>query len=156
MYFVVVVALTILLPIAAAVAEAYYVLPAAGVFMLLGKWTAFFATGVRLLIAGLRQAFQPRFTLKQIFEIENEPSEQIVQELGFANLAMGVLGVLALLHPMLTFAAALVGALFYGLAGLKHLAKRERNAERTTAMVTDLWVFAALALYVVLSGAFTT
>jgi hypothetical protein len=151
-YFVTIIALTIVLPIGSAIAEAYYLQPTAGLVPLIGKWTAFFATGVRLLIAGLRQVFQPRFTLKQIFEIDDEAPQQIVQELGFANLAMAALGLMALLHPMLTFAAALVGGLYYGLAGLKHVSKGERNSERTTAMATDLWVFAVLGLYVAVSG----
>lgn len=153
MYFVTVLALTFALPFGAAIYEMIAGQTGAGAFLLLlGKWTAFFAGGVRLFIAGLRQVFQPGFTLNEIFEIDDPRAEPVVQEVGFGNLAMGVLGLCALLHPMLTFAAALVCGLYYGLAGLKHLTTKERNSERSTAMATDLWVFAVLALYVALSG----
>ena len=101
-----------------------------------------------LFLAGLRQTFTPGFTLKEIFEIDAPEASHIVQELGFANLSMGTLGLLALLHPMLTLAGAITGGLYYGLAGLKHITKGKRNAMRTTAMLTDILVFAVLAAYV--------
>jgi hypothetical protein len=106
----------------------------------------FWAGGVRLMLAGLRQAFQPTYTLKQIFEIDHKPSEHIVQELGFANIAMGLVCLASLLKPQLMWAGAVASGLYYGLAGLKHLTGRsERNAHRTLAMWTDLLVFAVLA-----------
>lgn len=150
MYFIVVIALTLLLPLGATVWDLQHY-PDANIVLVFGKWTAFFATGVRLFIAGLRQALQPQFTLKQIFESDDEAALPIVQELGFANLAMGSMGLFALLHPLLTFAAALIGGLFCGLAGLKHALSAHRNAERNLAMATDIWVFVVLAAYVTLS-----
>lgn len=149
MYFITVIALTLVLPLAGAAWEAQHA--DANFLLLFGKWTAFFAAGARLFIAGLRQALQPRYTLKEIFEIDDDAPLQIVQELGFANLAMGTMGLLSLLHPLLTFAAALMGGLYYGLAGLKHVARKTRSAERSLAMATDLWVFAVLAVYVLMS-----
>src|ERR1700710_252230 len=50
---------------------------------LAGKWFVFWAIGVRLLLAGLRQAAKPAFTLAAIFHIKNKESEVIVRELGF-------------------------------------------------------------------------
>jgi hypothetical protein len=150
MYFITVIALTLLLPLGATLWDLQN-FPDANIVLMFGKWTAFFAAGLRLFIAGLRQALQPRFTLKQIFESEDEAALPIVQELGFANLAMGAMGLFALLHPLLTFAAALMGGLFYGLAGLKHALSKHRSADRSVAMTTDLWVFIVLAVYATLS-----
>ncbi len=117
---------------------------------MLGKWYVFFAVGVRLFLAGLRQTLTPAFRLQKIFEIEAPEANHIVQELGFANLSMGSLGLLALLDPMLTLAGAVTGGLYYGLAGLKTLTTGKRNAMRTTAMVTDILVFSVLAAFVVM------
>jgi hypothetical protein len=150
MYFITVIALTLLFPIGTTIWDMQHSVDA-NVVLVFGKWTAFFAAGVRLFIAGLRQALQPQFTLKQIFEIEDEAAQPIVQELGFANLAMGAMGLFALLHPLLTFASALMGGLFYGLAGLKHVLSKQRTGERSVAMATDIWVFVVLAAYVALS-----
>lgn len=157
MYFVIVIATTIVLPIGSALAEMMS-LNLAGVHMpsstilivFLGKWYVFWAGGVRLLLAGARQTFMPGMTLTQIFEIDHKPSEHIVQELGFANLSIGLLCVTTLVLPILTPAGAMTAGLFYGLAGIQHVLKPGRNAQRTLAMATDLLVFAVLATYFVM------
>jgi hypothetical protein len=148
MYFIIVIGLTLVLPIGATAAELITAHPAAFLPIVLGKWMVFFACGVRLFLAGLRQTFTPKFTLKEIFEIDSDEPLQIVQELGFANLSMGLLGLLALIHPVLTFSGAVTGGLYYGLAGVKHINTPGRNAKRGLAMVTDFIVFAACLVYV--------
>lgn len=149
MYYVIVIATTLVLPIGATLIESFALHGATGLIPLLGKWYVFFAVGARLFLAGLRQTFTPGFTLKEIFEIDAPEADHIVQELGFANLSMGALGLLALLDPVLAWAGALAGGLYYGLAGLKHVARGKRNAMRTTAMLTDILVFVVLAAFVV-------
>jgi hypothetical protein len=146
-YLIVVAALTFLLPIGSAVLEH----GAPDWLTCLGKWTAFYATGIRLFTAGSSQVFRPDFTLKEMFELDAPEATPIVQELGFANLAMGTLGLMALVNPMLAFAGAVVGGLYYGLAGARHVGdrKHKRNALRTAAMASDLWVFAVLAAFAV-------
>ncbi len=112
------------------------------------QWYVFWAGGVRLFLAGLRQAFTPKFTAREIFEMKGEEALPIVQELGFANLSMGAL---CLVAPFIgaPLAGAIVSGLYYGLAGFRHLTSREhRNAQRTLAMATDFLVFAVLATYV--------
>jgi hypothetical protein len=66
---------------------------------IIGKWFIFWAVGVRLLMAGLRQVFNPAFTAKDIFHINHEPSDAIVRELGFANICFGLIGVISLFLP---------------------------------------------------------
>jgi hypothetical protein len=145
MYFFVVAALTLLLPIGSAVLEH----GAPDWLSSLGKWTAFWATGVRLFTAGASQVFRPAFTLKEMFEIDGDAATPVVQELGFANIAMGALGLSALINPMLAFGGALVGGLYYGLAGARHVGDRthKRNGLRSAALASDLWVFAVLAAF---------
>jgi hypothetical protein len=153
MYYLIVIATTVVLPIGSALIEYVMALgPAlshqpevgANMILFLGKWYVFWAGGARLFLAGLRQTFAPAMTLRQIFEIENKPSEHIVQELGFANLSIGLICLLSLPYPQLMPAGALAAGLFYGLAGLQHLRKKARNAQRTVAMATDLVVFLVL------------
>ena len=153
MYFLIVIATTIVLPIGSALVDAinlYGEFPPLPLMLEpLAKWYVFWAGGVRLLLAGFRQTFQPAFTLKQIFGIDHKPSEHIVQELGFANISMGITCVFSVMNYALLPAGALVGGLYYGLAGLQHIRKAGRNAERTLAMVTDLLVFAVLGAFFV-------
>ena len=72
-----------------------------------------------------------------------------MQELGFANLAVGALAIVTLLAPQWLAAAALGGAIFYGLAGAKHVIKGDRNRNETIATVSDLFIFAELTVYLV-------
>ena len=112
---------------------------------LVAKWFVFWAVGGRVFTAGLRQAIQPRFTARDIFAIQDPKALILVQELGFANLATGTLGIAALFKPSWVGPAALVGGLFYGLAGMRHLGKSGKNRLETTATVTDLYAFVVLA-----------
>jgi hypothetical protein len=43
--------------------------------------------------------------------------------------------------------AAVTGAAFYGLAGFKHLKANNRNRLQNVAMISDLFVFSVLTVY---------
>jgi hypothetical protein len=146
MYFIVIALFMLILPAASIAAEYYWLHTSADLVALTGKWFAFWAVGMRLGLAGLRQAFNPAFTARDIFEIEDERVHPIVRELGFANLALATLGLLALL-PHWAPPAALAGAIFFVLAGWKHVTAKERNLTRTIAMVSDLFIALVLLGY---------
>lgn len=149
MYFVVIALFMLVLPVACIAAEYSLLHTSADLIALTGKWFTFWGVGMRLGIAGLRQAFNPAFTARDIFEIEEPAAQQIVRELGFANLALGLLGLLSLL-PGWTPPAALAGAVFFALAGWKHTKAGERNATRTVAMISDIFVALVLAFYLLM------
>jgi hypothetical protein len=117
----------------------------ADLLWLIGKWFVFWGVGVRLMLAGLRQIANPAFTADVIFGVKEKAALTIVQELGFANLSIGLLGALTLVRTEWIIPAAIVGGLFYGLAGIKHLTKGDRNRTENIAMVSDLWIFLVLA-----------
>lgn len=119
----------------------------AGLVFLIGKWFVFWAVGMRLLLAGVRQMANPAFTADTIFGIKDKAAQIIVRELGFANFAIGVLGGLSLLNHEWVVPTAIAGGLFYGLAGALHLRKGERNTNENIAMISDLFIFVVLALY---------
>ena len=59
---------------------------------------------------------------------------------------------LALIGKWFTFwvvPAAIVGGLYYGLAGLGHLFRPNRNFKERTALVSDLAIFVLLAVFAV-------
>jgi hypothetical protein len=53
--------------------------------VLVSKWFVFWAVGVRLLLAGLRQMVQPGFTARTVLGLKSEESSFVVRELGFAT-----------------------------------------------------------------------
>jgi hypothetical protein len=117
--------------------------------LLIGKWFVFWGVGVRLMLAGLRQIANPTFTADAIFGVKEKAALTIVQELGFANVSIGLLGLLALVRTEWIVPAAITGGLFYGLAGAMHLIKGKRNRTENIAMVSDLWIFLVLAGFLI-------
>lgn len=148
MYVVIVVVLLGLAPAGSVYAEQHVWHSTAPLMVLIGKWFTFWAVGARLFLAGLRQAFQPRFTAREIFGLKGGDALPIVRELGLANLSMGTLGLVSLACPAFALPAAIVGGLYYGLAGLLHVLRGEKGFNERFAMVTDLLIFGLLAVYV--------
>src|SRR5580704_13096795 len=116
MYLYVVLLLMFCLPIASVLIEYYVGHPAMGLTALVGKWFTFWAVGVRLFTAGIKQVKDPAFTAKDIFHIDNVESQVIVRELGIANICMGSIGIISVFIPGWRMAAAFVGGLYMGIA----------------------------------------
>ena len=117
---------------------------------LTGKWFVFWAVGVRLGLAGVRQYLQPGFTSRDILKIESPEVFPLVRELGGANIASGVLGLASLWAPSFVTPAALGAAIFYAVAAIEHLKAPHRARNETIALVSD--VFVALVLAAFLAG----
>lgn len=144
MYTLSVVLLLAILPALSVILEAAFSPHGGSIMGLVGKWYVFWACGIRLLLAGLRQVSQPRFTAAEIFDLDNVKAFPIVREIGFGNLAMGTLGVCTIFQPAWLVPAAIVGGLYYGLAWLGHLLREERNVKEAVAMISDGFAFIVL------------
>jgi hypothetical protein len=143
MYLFVVAALMLLLPAGSWIAEA--ILRGVPVSMAVAaKWFVFWSVGVRLLSAGLKQVLQPEYTARVILNLKGEEALLVIRELGFANMAIGVLGIVSLGLPTWRLPGALVGGLFYGLAAGNHVMQSHRSRPENIAMVSD--AFAAVVL----------
>jgi uncharacterized protein DUF6790 len=147
MYIISVLLLLLVLPVISVIVEALHIGASADVMWLIGKWFVFWACGVRLFIAGVSQNLRPEFTAKSIFGIDAPAASSIVREVGFGNLAIGTLGLATLAEPSWVIPAAVVGGLYYGLAGLGHLF-REGNLKEQVALWSDLAIFLLLAVFV--------
>jgi hypothetical protein len=139
-YLAVVLLTMLVLPLGSMAAE-HTLNGAAPLMALAGKWFVFWSVGVRLGLAGLRQFFQPRFTTRTIFGIEGDEALPLARELGVANLATGLVGLLSLARPGFVLPVAISAGLFYGAAGVQHLIERPRTLNEAIAMVSDLWIF---------------
>jgi hypothetical protein len=141
MYYAVVALLMFVLPILSVGIEASTsgALTAATI----AKWFVIWAVGARLFTAGLRQTLQPRFTQK-ILGIASEDSLVLIRELGFANIAIGLVGLMSIFKPLWMWPAALCGGIFYLLAGGLHVFAKHRNRLENVAMGSDLFVAVVL------------
>lgn len=145
MYLFMVLGFMFVLPVAS-VAIDVFVSGAPLSIALIGKWFVFWAVGWRLLLAGMKQIAQPAYTAREILGLKGDEALILVRELGFANVAMGALGVASLFIVPWQLAAALVGALFYGFAGINHLRQAHRNRMENIALVSDLFIAAVLSV----------
>jgi hypothetical protein len=148
MYLASVLLLMLVFPAASIYADHAFLQTTAPLIELVGKWFVFWGAGVRLLLAGLRQFFQPRFTAKKIFDIESDDALPLVRELGAANFATGVVGIASLAMPSFVLPVAISAGIFYGVAGIRHLMDGGRIANENIAMISDLFVFLIFAVYV--------
>jgi hypothetical protein len=147
MYLLTVVALMAVLPILSIGVEAFSPPGPHDLVFLVGKWFVFWASGVRLAVAGLRQMIQPEFTAREIFATTDAGAAKIARELGFGNFAIGVLCLGSIAFPGWRAGAALCSCIFYGLAGLLHVGNHKRNRNETIAMISDLAIFVVLVVY---------
>jgi hypothetical protein len=150
MYVFIVIALMLALPLISIVAQIFLTdhgaLQGASNLALVAKWYVFWAVGVRLSLAGLRQIIQPRYTAETILGLKGAESLFFVRELGFANVTMGSVGVASLASPSWVTPAAMLGAIYYGLAGINHCFHKGRNKLQNLALVSDLFAAVVLAI----------
>lgn len=118
-------------------------------WILIGKWFIFWAIGIRLFTAGIKQSSNPEFTAVKIFKMKSSESFVVIRELGFANIALGVMGILSVINSNWRILAAITGGLFFGLAGIQHLFKRPDSRNELIAMLYDLIVLLMIVLYLV-------
>jgi hypothetical protein len=148
MYLAVIALTMLVLPIASMVIEGA-LNPAESLVFLTGRWFVFWGVGVRLGLAGLRQFFQPGFTTKEIFHISGDEALPLVRELGVANFATATVGLLSLMFPTFILPVAISACIFYGVAGVRHVAERDRSRNETIAMVSDIFLALVLAIYLI-------
>jgi hypothetical protein len=142
-YLLIISALMLLLPAGSCIAEA--LLRGAPLSIALAaKWFVFWSVGVRLLSAGAKQIWQPEYTARAILKLKSDDALLVIRELGFANVAMGSLGMASLVFSAWRPAGALVGGVFYGLAAVNHIMQAHRGRLENIAMVSD--AFAAVVL----------
>lgn len=117
----------------------------------IGTWFVFWAIGIRLFTAGIRQIIQPRLTAEGILGIKDKMSWQLVRELGFANLGIGLIAILSLWVPEWRLAGAIAGGIFFLAAGIEHIRKKERNFEENVALGSDLLIGVIALIFVLWS-----
>jgi len=113
-----------------------------------GKWFLLWSIGVRLLTAGLKQVVNPWFTLQAIFNINNCESYVVVRELGISNICKGLVGIISFFIPQWRVVGAFMGGLYFGIAGLQHIIKKQDSTNERVAMFSDVFLFIIMTTYI--------
>lgn len=151
MYYAVILLTMVVAPLVSIAIEFGSITGLGGFVLAATKWFAFWAVGVRLLLAGASQILRPGYTLDGILGVDEPRAHVVVQELGFANAAIGLAGLLSIIFSIWALPVAFIGGLFLALAGFNHLQRPHRNLRETVAMVSDLWAAAILLAVFVFS-----
>jgi len=145
MYIVMVFLLMVVLPVVSITIESRFRHQALDAAIVL-RWFVFWGVGVRLLTAGLTQIVQPSYTADVILGLDLGDALFLVRELGFANTAVGLVAVASIGVRSWALPLALVGSVFYGLAGVNHFLHDGRNLLQNVAMFSDLFIAGVLIL----------
>jgi len=146
-YLIFVLLLMLVLPSISIIIEYVIIGKQVSLIELSGKWFIFWAIGLRLFIAGVRQAIKPSFTAETIFHITNKESFVIVKELGFANICLGSIGIISLFLPDWRIVSAFAGGLFMGIAGINHILKKPVGLNEWIAMSSDIFIAVVILTY---------
>jgi uncharacterized membrane protein YkvI len=144
MYASLVVTLMLVMPIGCTLYEVFHSNHGLFAFGILLKWFVFWAVGARLLLAGFRQIFQPAYTAAVILRIRGDDCRRVIRELGFSNMAIGVVGAGSLFSEGWLLPAAIAGTVLYGFAGVNHFLQKARGTNENVAMVSDVLVAVVL------------
>ncbi len=146
MYIAVVLLQTLVLPLVFGIG--HLVLQGGEPIPVIGSWFLFWGVGTRLLLAGVHQVQKPEYTVQGILGAANADAAHIAQELGFANICMGLAAVVAFTRPEWWVVGAIPGGLFLLLAGLRHVTKPGKDRDELVATWTDLLVGVAMIVLI--------
>jgi hypothetical protein len=113
------------------------------------KWFIFWGMGIRLFFKGVKLASTPQFTGLSLSSFKNRESYLLLLELGFANMALGAMGILSVINDQWRLIAAIAGAIYFGLADMLRLLTKPDGRHELVALIYNLLVFAALAGYLI-------
>ncbi len=140
-YLLTVVALVVVLPLLSLVVQRGTTRSDVGLLDAVFRWHVFWAIGVRLLSAGVRQIVQPSFTAREIFNIQGQEALPVVRELGFANVCLGLAAAISVSVASWRVPAAFAGGLYFGIAAAMHVIKRPASPNEWIALVSDVVIF---------------
>ena len=102
------------------------------------KWLVLWL-GVRSVTAGLMQAMNPAYTAR-FLQLTSE-SHFMIQELGCANIGMGVLAALSFKFPQLQKPAAICNSVFLTGAAFLHIQRIDMIGwDETMSLLSDLYI----------------
>ena len=142
------IALVAVMPIAAATLESridHVVLD----WPIFWKWFLFWGLGIRLFFKGVKLASTPQSTGLSLSSFKSRDSYLLLLELGFANMALGAMGILSVINDQWRLIAAIAGAIYFGLSDMLRLVKKPGDRHELVALGYNLLAFAGLVAYLI-------
>lgn len=144
-YFIMVVSFMLVFPCLSIIIESDKIFS----WTLIGKWFIFWGVGVRLLLTGIKQVLNPKYTAEEILGIKEKESYLVIKELGFSNVCFGIGGVLSIINNHWLPIVGIIGGLYYAFAGILHIFNKKRKLNENIAMISDMGISFIILLYLV-------
>ena len=120
------------------------------IYEIIGKWFIFWALGIRLVIAGLMQLFNPIYT-NNLLQL-NLNDFIIIQELGLANFSIGLLCIISFFKKLLQKYVCLYMFIFFIGASTLHIIRiKNINFDELITLVTNI-ILIVVALYGIINS----
>ena len=116
-------------------------------WQLIGKWFIFWVLGIQLFTIGIRQASDPASEALKIFKLNGKNVYVIIRRLGFANISLGILGILSLINNHWRQIGAISGISFFGFAVLQNLSQKVKTRNEIIAVISDILTSVVMLLY---------
>ena len=113
------------------------------------KWFIFWGMGIRLFFKGVKLASTPQSTSLNLSSFKTRESYLLLLELGFANMALGSMGILSVINDQWRLIAAIAGAIYFGLADMLRLLRKPGNRHELVALLYNVLVFTGLVGYLI-------
>ena len=113
------------------------------------KWFIFWGLGIRLFFKGVKLASTPQFTGLSLSSFKNRESYLLLLELGFANMALGSMGILSVINDQWRLIAAIGGAIYFGLSDMLRVIKKPGGRHELVALIYNIVVLVGLAGYLI-------
>jgi hypothetical protein len=140
------ISLIVLLPVLSIICE-FKIEHSAINWELTGKWFIFWAIGMRLFLSGIRQASSPEFTVTKIFRVRNRETFILNRRLGFASIALGIMGILSVINDEWRMIAAITSGVFFGLSVIQDATGKIVNLVEISVLIFDVLTFCVLGLF---------
>lgn len=114
---------------------------------LFGKWFVFWAFGFRLFTTGIKQASDPASEAVKTFKLNGKNVYVIIRQLGFANISLGILGILSLINNQWRQIGAISGISFFGFAVLNDISQKVKERGDIITMIWDTITSLVMLLY---------
>ena len=116
-------------------------------WQLIGKWFIFWTLGIRLFTIGIRQASDPASEAVKIFNLKSKNAYTIIRRLGFANMSLGIMGILSLINNNWRQIGAISGISFFGFAVLNDISQKVKARNEIITMISDTLTSVIMLLY---------
>jgi hypothetical protein len=113
------------------------------------KWFIFWGVGIRLFFKGVKLTSTPQFTGLTLSSFKNRESCLLLLELGFANMALGSMGILSVINDQWRLIAAIAGAIYFGLANMLRVLTKTGGCHELVTLIHNILVFSGLVAFLI-------